>query len=53
VVNLGGFAIHVPYHVTWQHEELLSHEMPENHFVSVEKIMDVLGVIGNNSSKNE
>jgi putative hydrolase of the HAD superfamily len=22
VVNIGGYAIHVPYHLTWQHEHV-------------------------------
>lgn len=46
VVSLGGYAIHVPYHVTWQHEELHTHNMPESHFVELGRITDVLKVLG-------
>jgi putative hydrolase of the HAD superfamily len=46
VVRLGGYAIHVPYHVTWQHEALLPHEMPDNHFITVSHLTEVPGVFG-------
>lgn len=46
VVRLGGYAIHVPYHVTWQHEELPSHEIPETHFVTVDRLSEVPEVFG-------
>ena len=46
VVRLGGFAIHVPFHVTWQHEELEPHEMPDSHFISVDALSEILPVLG-------
>jgi putative hydrolase of the HAD superfamily len=46
VVRLGGYAIHVPYHITWQHEELLPHEIPDNHFITVTHLTEVPGVLG-------
>jgi putative hydrolase of the HAD superfamily len=46
VVRLGGYAIHVPYHVTWQHEELLPHEIPDSHFITVDHLTEVPGVLG-------
>jgi putative hydrolase of the HAD superfamily len=46
VVNLGGYAIHVPFHVTWQHEELLTHEMPGSRFVTLENISEIPYFLG-------
>jgi putative hydrolase of the HAD superfamily len=46
VIGLGGFAIHIPYRITWQHEELLPDEMPDNHFFSVEKLTGVPPLLG-------
>jgi putative hydrolase of the HAD superfamily len=46
VISLGGFAIHIPYRITWQHEELLPDEMPDNHFFSVEKLTGVPPLLG-------
>lgn len=40
-LNLGCYAIHVPYHTTWEHEMI--DEMPENdRFIQVEYLRDVL-----------
>lgn len=41
VLNLGGFAIHVPYHTTWAHEHV-SHEIKNDHFNKIENIIEVL-----------
>lgn len=41
VLNLGGYAIHVPFHVTWQHEELLPHEFPSAHFFTVSDLTGI------------
>jgi putative hydrolase of the HAD superfamily len=46
VINLGGYAIHVPFHVTWQHEELLPHEIPDARFITVENLKEILPVLG-------
>ncbi|MEM6719980.1 MAG: HAD family hydrolase [Bacteroidota bacterium] len=41
IVNIGGKAIHVPFHTTWQHEEVASHEESEEYHV-VKNITEVL-----------
>jgi len=44
VLNIGGYAIHVPYHITWAHEvveNMVAHEK----FISVEKIEEILRFI--------
>ncbi|MFC3415271.1 HAD family hydrolase [Algoriphagus hitonicola] len=37
VLELGGHAIHIPFHITWIHEEI-QHEVMHERFVSVENI---------------
>jgi len=46
VIRLGGYAIHVPFHVTWQHEELLPDEIPEAHFITIENISEIVSIFG-------
>jgi putative hydrolase of the HAD superfamily len=45
VINLGGYAIHVPFHVTWQHEEMLPEEMPEAHFSTIENLRGIIPML--------
>jgi hypothetical protein len=35
---IGGYAIHIPFHITWQHEEVADIEMDHEHFQTVENI---------------
>ena len=44
VLSIGGHAIHVPYHITWQHEVIDSNIEHEN-FRQAAAIRDVLGLI--------
>jgi putative hydrolase of the HAD superfamily len=41
VVRLGGYAIHVPYHVTWAHEEDVAGDRPAERFRQVDSIAEV------------
>ncbi len=41
VLNVGGHAIHVPYHITWAHEQI-EDAIDNDRFKSVERIKDVL-----------
>ena len=45
IINLGGNAIYVPYHMTWEHEKVDENEIDNNHFTRVGKIHDVLRLI--------
>ena len=45
VLNIGGYAIHIPFHITWQHEELTDMEMDHEHFQTVENIALVPGLL--------
>ena len=44
VLNIGGYGVHVPYHITWAHEQI-EHTIDEEKFRSVEGIRDVLGFL--------
>ena len=42
VLELGGKAIYVPYHTTWQHETISEAELKNQNITQVENIIDVL-----------
>jgi putative hydrolase of the HAD superfamily len=41
VLNIGGHAVHVPFHTTWEHEKI-NHTIEHPNFKTVEKISDIL-----------
>ncbi|MDB4900905.1 MAG: dUMP phosphatase [Mucilaginibacter sp.] len=41
VLNIGGYGVHVPYHITWAHEHI-EHSIDDEKFKSVENIKDIL-----------
>ena len=41
VLNVGGYAVHVPYHTTWIHEQI-DHTIENDNFRSVENIREIL-----------
>jgi putative hydrolase of the HAD superfamily len=44
VLDLGGFGIHIPFHITWEHETI-AHEVIHERFYQVTKISDSVKVI--------
>ena len=44
VLNIGGHAIHVPYHITWEHE-VVDSNIEHDNFRQAVAIRDVLGLI--------
>ena len=44
VLNVGGHAIHVPYHITWAHEHI-EDSIDNDRFKSVEVIRDILELV--------
>lgn len=44
VLNIGGHAIHIPFHTTWEHEKI-DHTIEHPNFKTVEKISDILPFI--------
>lgn len=41
VLEIGGYAVHIPFHTTWEHEKI-NHKVEHKHFSSFEKISEVL-----------
>lgn len=41
VLNIGGYAVHVPYHITWAHEHI-EDSIDNDRFNNVERIADIL-----------
>lgn len=44
VLELGGIAFHIPYHVTWEHERI-THKIENKRFHQIEKISDLLNYV--------
>lgn len=44
VLEIGGYAVHVPFHVTWAHEKI-DHKVEHKNFRTVEKISEVLDIL--------
>ncbi|WLD23696.1 HAD family hydrolase [Flavobacterium dauae] len=44
VLNIGGTAVHVPFHTTWAHERI-DHEIVHNHFYAIEKASDIIKLL--------
>jgi putative hydrolase of the HAD superfamily len=41
VVELGGYAIHIPYHTTWAHENIKNVALAEDRFMEIKSISDI------------
>jgi len=46
VLNIGGHAIHVPYHITWVHE-MVENQVEHENFKSVTHIQEILPLLSN------
>ena len=44
VLAIGGHAVHIPFHTTWEHEKV-SHKVEHPNFKTLEKITDVLPIL--------
>ena len=47
VVALGGRAVHIPYEVTWQHEQVAEDELPKNGWRRISKISELPAALEN------
>jgi putative hydrolase of the HAD superfamily len=45
VLELGGFAVHVPFHTTWLHEKI-DHEVKHPNFITSKKIVEIPQLLG-------
>lgn len=44
VLNIGGHAVHIPFHTTWEHEKI-NHKVEHPNFRALEKITEVLPIL--------
>ena len=44
VLAIGGYAVHIPFHTTWEHEKI-NHKVEHPNFKTLEKISDVLNIL--------
>jgi putative hydrolase of the HAD superfamily len=44
VLEIGGYAVHIPFHTTWENEKI-SHTVEHPNFKTLEKITDVLPIL--------
>ena len=44
VLNLGGHAVHIPYHTTWEYEKI-DFEIQHTNFKAVEHINEILNLL--------
>ncbi len=42
VVELGAYAIHIPYHTTWAHEDIEPIELPHERFIEIDSINKII-----------
>lgn len=45
VLNIGGYAVHIPFHTTWAHERI-DHEVKHDNFRTLETISQILPIFG-------
>lgn len=45
IVEIGGKGIHVPYHTTWEHENIVSDNIDNKSFIEVKSISEVLNYL--------
>ncbi|MCF7832307.1 MAG: HAD family hydrolase [Candidatus Marinimicrobia bacterium] len=41
VIELGGYAIHIPYHTTWEHEKMDDVDLAEDHFMEIDSLLNI------------
>jgi len=44
VLEIGGYAVHIPFHTTWEHEKV-SHKVEHPNFKTLEKITEVIPIL--------
>ena len=44
VLNIGGTAVHVPYHTTWAHERI-DHEIVHDRFYTAENLREFVDLL--------
>ena len=44
VLAIGGFAVHIPFHTTWEHEKI-DHKVVHENFFECKNIMEIIDVL--------
>ncbi len=44
VLEMGGYGVHVPFHITWEHEKI-SHQVVHPHYTTIEQLTDLLTIL--------
>ncbi|SEN48960.1 putative hydrolase of the HAD superfamily [bacterium A37T11] len=44
VLEMGGYAAHIPYHITWEHEQI-DHQVSHENFLEIANIRDILSYL--------
>jgi putative hydrolase of the HAD superfamily len=52
VLNLGGYAIHVPYSVTWGHEVVEDKKINHDRYVKIDTISQAIDILNNHETKD-
>ena len=50
VLKVGGHAVHIPFHITWQHEQVTEEEVNGRHFHSLHRMTELLDFIRNTTA---
>jgi putative hydrolase of the HAD superfamily len=48
VLEIGGFAAHIPYHITWSHEQH-EHHLEHDHFIELKNMKEVISYLDTKS----
>ena len=45
VLNVGGDAVHVPFHITWEHEKVNDDQVKNKNYIKLNKIEDIISLL--------
>ncbi|MDA3904586.1 MAG: HAD family hydrolase [Bacteroidales bacterium] len=51
VLSIGSYAIHIPYHTNWAHENVTNNAQNHKRFLKIESILEILPVIERNKDR--
>jgi putative hydrolase of the HAD superfamily len=44
VLEIGGYAVHIPYHTTWAHE-VINHEIDHHNFLKIKYLREIINIL--------
>ena len=45
VLNVGGNAVHVPFHITWEHEKVNDYQFKNKNYIKLDNIEDIIPIL--------